>query len=785
MDRDGFLNTHRILGRNPLHAKPLALQLRVFTLTLILLGLIAQLIFAVLSWQQEKADLEADLASQTAFAASAVEHFFGDLGSSLGLLGESLQGQVWPSDPQRARALLQGFQAHHPEVASMVLFDATGRMRINTGLPVDAILPDLRQHPEILKALIQDMQSSAPYVIGRTQHGLVLDHWRIPVRHTVWQAGRPEFLLQASVRVERANLWQGLPLQKDLRLGILRDDGFQQYRWPDHDPESTHGLEAQDPLRQHLEKSLKQGSGVFESQLPEDGVDRLGAYMHVPELGLTVYLSLPKSLLWSRWWTRNALALLGFVLYSGLFLGMSRMILRREEQHSHSLLSQARRDALTGLPNRLAAHERLDQEIADRQAGGQFALLFLDLDGFKEINDNLGHAMGDRLLKQVATRLQQDLRRQETLARLGGDEFLIIQPGAGVREAARLARQMLDLLNPPFLLAEHRLQVGASIGISLYPQDGLDAGLLLKHADLAMYEAKRQGRNDFAHFSPLLEQRSRERLQLRQDLERALENGEFLLHYQPLVDMQTGRIIGAEALIRWQDPQKGLRSPAEFIPFAEESGLILPIGEWVMEEAFRQAQRWASQGLDLRVSINLSTRQFQSPSLILKLESLLQECPLARRHLELEITESAAMLDPRASIRTMNLLKSLNLRIAIDDFGTGYSSLSYLKHVPADVIKIDQSFVRDLIDDPDDAAIVRTIIALARCLGCECLAEGIETAEHFEALREMGCDYGQGYWMSRPLALPAFEELLQRNPCFMPADQNPLAGLSALLPRPG
>ncbi|MFZ5658402.1 MAG: putative bifunctional diguanylate cyclase/phosphodiesterase [Pseudomonadota bacterium] len=754
----------------PKFCNSFATLLRTATTTFLVLGLFALVVYGFLSWRQEKADLQNSLAIQANFVAASSEHFFASVSSGLDLLGQLLLERDVLQRPQDVLPLLGAFQSRHEEIASIVIFSSDGQMLANSATAPGSRLPDLRRHPDFLQALRADMQSPATYVVGRTQYGLVVRQWRIPLRHTVRDArNRPLLVLQASIPVNRqTELWRAIPLLPGTSIGLLRDDGYHQSRWPVPATTRLYTTKVNGPLLRAMR--THPSKGFYEGRVQSDGTERLGAYVRFPQQRLTAYVSVPKSLLWSRWWEHNALVLMGFFTYFSVFLGIARFVAQREEDHSRTLLAQARRDPLTELPNRLAAEEQLAHEVARaRRENSRFAVLFLDLDRFKDINDSLGHAFGDSILRQVAARLQHNLRDEDILARLGGDEFLAILPAAGAEEATQAAQRLLAVLDMPFPVDDRHFQLGASIGISLFPDDGRSAGTLLQHADAAMYEAKRRGRNNLVLFAEALGESSRQRLQLQQDLRRALEQQEFVLYYQPLVELAGGRVVGAEALIRWRDSQHGLRGPAEFIAYAEESGLILPIGAWVLQAACRQAQAWAAQGLDLQVAVNLSTRQFQDPEIVAKLRSILANSGVDPCRLELEITESAAMLDPEASIRTIGALKGLGLQIAIDDFGTGYSSLNYLKRIPADVIKIDQSFVRDLATDPDDAAIVRAIIGLAQTLGRRCLAEGIETAEHFQTLQRFGCDYGQGYWMSRPLPAAEFEALVLEQPCFLAA----------------
>ena len=455
--------------------------------------------------------------------------------------------------------------------------------------------------------------------------------------------------------------------------------------------------------------------------------------------------------------------------YVGVFTDISQI------KHAEARLEHlAHYDPLTELPNRLLAQLRLAHALEQAQRRHcKVGVLFIDLDQFKTVNDSLGHLAGDQLLRAIAQRLSERLRQQDTLARLGGDEFLIVLEGLQrPEEAATVAQTLIGLLTRPFTLlsSDQEIYLGASIGISLYPDDGLSVGELIQHADTTVYQAKAKGRNTYQFYTETLTRAAHERLDMESRLRRGLERGEFLLHYQPLVAVGDGRIIGAEALVRWQPPGEALVPPLRFIPLAEETGLIVALGEWVLRAACVQAQIWREAGLPpLLLTVNLSAQQFQQPGLIEQLRALLADTGLPATSLELEITESALMQQGQDAVAMLMALKDLGVRLAIDDFGTGYSSLAYLKRFPLDKLKIDQSFVRDIPNDPGDMGITAAIIALARTLRLEALAEGVETAEQLTFLREQGCDTYQGYLFSRPV--PAEEFALRlRTSWIIPAD---------------
>ena len=425
---------------------------------------------------------------------------------------------------------------------------------------------------------------------------------------------------------------------------------------------------------------------------------------------------------------------------------------------------QAHRDGLTGLANRNLLNDRLRHAIAYAQRYSHpIWVAFIDLDRFKVINESLGHKAGDLLLQQVAERLRGHIRLSETIARPGGDEFVLVLPqGATQPMTVVVVQRILDILAQPFKIEGHELFITASIGVATYPTDGLDGEALQKHAEIAMYRAKESGRNNFQFYRPQMNEEALERLRIEGNLRNAIERNEFVLHYQPQVDLKSGRIVGMEALIRWNHPELGMVPPARFISLAEETGLIVPIGAWVARTACLQAKAWQEAGLgELRIAINLSARQFFQRDLVQSIAAILEESGLAPEFLEIELTESMVMTDVDSAVMVLAALKALGIKIAIDDFGTGYSSLSYLKRFPIDVLKVDRSFVRDITSEVDDAAIVDSIISLAHNLRLQVIAEGVETLEQLVYLRDKGCDQVQGYYVSRPLPALAFAMMLQ------------------------
>ncbi|WP_227819928.1 putative bifunctional diguanylate cyclase/phosphodiesterase [Marinobacterium aestuarii] len=429
-------------------------------------------------------------------------------------------------------------------------------------------------------------------------------------------------------------------------------------------------------------------------------------------------------------------------------------VTRRENREAQKRLHfLANYDALTGLPNRVLFIDRLSHSLRMAQrSSGLVGVLYLDLDNFKDVNDSLGHNAGDTLLRTVADRLTQAVRTSDTVARLAGDEFTLILTNLEHRDdAAVAARKILEQLSQPLEVAEQALQIRASVGISVFPVDGTDSEELLRNADMSMYLAKQTGGSHYEFYRSEIGEKKAERLELLKALRRALEQREFVLHYQPQVELATGHIVGVEALLRWQCPERGLVSPEQFIPLAEESGLVVPLGEWVLRKACAQARIWRDTGYPpLRVAVNFSACQFRQKNLVDLVKTVLDENELPPECLEVEITESTLMQDTTASLKTLQELRACGISISLDDFGTGYSSLSYLKRFPVDALKIDRSFVRDIPQDTDDVAINSAIIAMAAKLNIRVIAEGVETLEQLNFLRTEGCAMVQGYYLQRP-----------------------------------
>jgi diguanylate cyclase (GGDEF)-like protein len=435
----------------------------------------------------------------------------------------------------------------------------------------------------------------------------------------------------------------------------------------------------------------------------------------------------------------------------------------QRKQAEAALEHQALHDALTDLPNRVLLHDRMQQAIrAAQRDGASVALLVMDVDRFKEVNDTFGHHIGDLLLKQLGERLGSALRGSDTIARLGGDEFAILLPTAAYEDARQIAQRLLQLLEQPFALGGLQLEIDASIGIALAPDHGSDADTLLRRADVAMYVAK-GGNSGYALYTVDRDEHSPMRLALVAELRRAIESDELSLYFQPKVNMDTGKVTCAEALVRWQHPRHGMLNPDLFVPIAEQTGLIRPLSRWVLNAALCQVNRWRQDGLDLSVAVNLSMRNLHDPEIVDMIRKLLTRWGVPPSGLTIEITESSLMADAARAMEVLNRVRAMGVSVSIDDFGTGYSSLAYLKRLPVHELKIDKSFVAHMANDENDAAIVRSTIGLAHELGLGVVAEGVEDRDTWELLSNVGCDVAQGYFISRPLPPLVLGEWLASN----------------------
>jgi len=450
------------------------------------------------------------------------------------------------------------------------------------------------------------------------------------------------------------------------------------------------------------------------------------------------------------------------VLWVAIWIALiiSTIVSRKLNRQQQDLVELANNDRLTGLPNRHQAHKLLNKAIKKASDSGEsVACIILDINRFKEINDALGHDLGDKLLQTMAERLQNALWQDDIITRFGGDEFALILKLSDENHITQIVHKISDLSDEPMIINRSPLLIETTLGVATYPKDGGDAESIMRKAEVAMYSARKLG-STFDYYRAEHDPRSRQRLQITAELQGAHEREELELHYQPQIDFQTGHVIGVEALCRWKHPQKGFISPMTFIPAAEETGIIVPMTKWVLQSSLQHCKQWNEQGHNLKVSVNLSARMLHNINLPGTIAEILRDSGLSAKHLELEITETALMIDPTAAVEILTLISGMGVQLSLDDFGSGYMSLSYLRNMPVDTIKIDMSFIRNMLIDDDDRTIVNTIIDLGHNLGCKVVAEGVENRDTYTALENMNCDAVQGYYISQPLPAKDFAKWL-------------------------
>jgi diguanylate cyclase (GGDEF)-like protein len=666
------------------------------------------------------------------------------------------------AEAARLRRLVRDFVRAFPDLSSVRAYGPDGNVlaRAASGPAPPEAAPSALQRVGRMTGL-RDAREAVD--IGRNVPCRDEAGWCIPIRRLIDRRdGQGPLVLEALLPVRAISArWQALELPGGASVGLLRGDHLHQARWPVPHPEHTYRKAAAGPLVAELRAHPERPAGAFQGVVHADGSRRIGAYNRLAGLPLTAYVARPAAALWRVWWDNNWPVLLSFGLYLGLLGGVSHLITRRERRHSQELRALSRVDAMTGLANRLGFEAALSEALArTRRRQGSLAVLNVDLDGFREINDRFGHDGGDAVIRALAERLDATTRSGDLVARRGADEFTILAWDVDGEGAADLAQRLLERVHEPLVVAGEGVTLSASLGIALFPDNaGEQAMDLQQQADSAVQAVKADGGGAYRFYAREMGEAIQQRLRLKQEVVRAWEEGEFEVFYQPLYRLADYRLVGAEALLRWRDPGKGLRSPAEFIPVAEETGLIVTLGEWALRQAGWRLQGWRAEAAGaLSLSVNVSPRQFYDPALVANVRRVLADTGVPPASLTLEITESLAMAEEHGAPETLHALKRLGVRIAIDDFGTGYSSLSYLEALPVDVLKIDRSFVRRL-DQPQTRSVVTAILQLADTLGLTCLAEGIETAEQEAALAELGCELGQGFFYGPPLPAAEFGDV--------------------------
>lgn len=750
-------------------------NLRIGFFSMALLLVVLGAVFAWRSWQAEKEHELLYLSAIVEITGNSLDAYFESHGRALRQLGDELSGAGSPAGNGRMQALLQHFKDASPDILHVNVISVAGDMLLSDGVAAGSGLPFVGD-VESFRVAVNDLATRPGLNVGRALKVRRGEEWSLPLRYGIRDDdGKVRYILAATLPLGRQQtFWRNVPLPPRSAIGLLRDDGFMVSRYPapqTMDFEEIYGKPRNGKLMDYLRENDFPLRGVTEGFNSVAKADYLFAFHRLAHFPLTVFVSTPIANIQAKWWRQTQFSLLlgGLLLIGGY--GVYRWASRRQlawelerERNDERIQYLAHHDPLTELPNRRLAQDRLRQAVAyaDRQ-GSKAAMLFLDLDNFKGINDSLGHSVGDALLKEVTGRLQHCLRPTDTLSRQGGDEFLIII--GDVREAETvvgIAETVLAAMEPSFAIEGNELSSSLSIGIAIYPDDGRDFETLLRKADTAMYTAKASGRNTYRFFTEHMNLDADERLRIRHWLRQGLEHDHFVLHYQPQMDLASGAIVGAEALVRLQHPMAGLIPPGRFIAVAEDSGLIIPIGNWVLREACRQLAAWQAAGWrHLGIAVNLSAAQFRRGDLEQCVTEALAEWGLDPRSLELELTESILIEDAEQVLATVHRLQGYGVRFSIDDFGTGYSSLAYLKRFNVDKLKIDQSFIRGVLDDPEDAAIVHAIIQMARSLGIRTIAEGVEDDATVDFLRGQHCDEAQGYRLGRPMPAAEFAAFLE------------------------
>ena len=726
------------------------------------------------SWQTEKAHELLYLSSLVEITGKSLDGYFAGHARRLHQLGADILATGHPVVSKETRVLLGRAKDGDADFLHVNLSLPDGHMMVADDVEPGRPLPFVGGS-ESFKLALRDIDAGEEFNIGRA---LIAGHggqWVIPLRLGARDdSGRLRFILSATLPLARQqSFWQDVPLPAGSALGLLRDDGYMISRYPTPkaiDYAEAYGKPRTGRLREYLVENRFPQRGVTEGYNSVAKADYLFAFHRLSAYPLTVFVSTPLANVKGKWLGQAQFSgiLLLFLLGGGylVYHWSSRQLLAWDAEraaHEAKVEFLAQHDPLTALPNRLLAEDRFQQAVAfAEREHAKVALLFLDLDNFKSINDSLGHEVGDALLKDVTGRLGQCLRRTDTLSRQGGDEFLVILADLRNPDSInRVVESLLEQLKAPFDIERHQLATTVSIGVAIYPDDGHEFGTLLRKADTAMYNAKSAGRNTYRFFTEQMNIDADERLRIRNWLNQALDHDGFMLHYQPQVDLAGGAIVGIEALIRLQHPLVGTVLPGRFISVAEDSGLIVPMGDWVLRQACRQAAAWRAAGWPgLVIAVNISAVQFRRGDLEKSVMAALAESGLPAVNLELELTESLLIENAEYVLATIRKLKGHGVRFSIDDFGTGYSSLAYLKRFSVDRLKIDQSFVRDLLADPEDAAIVRAIVQMAHTLGVVTIAEGVEDDATRILLREMGCREAQGYFFGRPMSADNIGEYL-------------------------
>ncbi|RMG49596.1 MAG: EAL domain-containing protein, partial [Gammaproteobacteria bacterium] len=744
--------------------------LKLLFLILLLSYMAAYVLFAVYTWFDTIGDQGERLDFRSSMLAAATDDLLYHYEGLLRLTGQSALHAGVLEDPERARDLIERVLAENPALAGYGLARPDGQLLIVSGIPPGNPLPNLARQPQSRETFLHALKRQT-LSVGRSYWFPLLKKWVMPLRLPIRDhAGKPVLVAASGFALTSPELsWNRLLLPEGHELLLVRDDGHLQFLRPfrptgPDDPLFERPLDK--GFMQALHRSEREGRAVF----TEQGLCRSTP---IKRYELHAAICAPLGGILQEWVQRMAIPSAVFLVFLGIGLGVYRMtrrmdIERQEEQRHHEahLSWLAEHDSLTGLPNRVLLEDRLNQALHHaRREQRRLGIMLADLDNFKRINDGLGHQIGDRLLMQVAERLSELTRASDTVARFGGDEFvLLIEQIEDRSDLIGIADKILAGFREPFVIDDHQLNATISLGIALFPGDGETAESLIQSADTALYEAKALGRDRFMFYAEELNTRTRRYLQLEAALRCALDRDEFHLHYQPQIALDRDEVIGVEALLRWDSPELGSISPAEFIPVAEDTGLIRNLGNWVMAHALEEIARIEQlTGRTLVLAVNVSALELRGPDFLERVHGHVEQSGRPPERLEVEITEGVLVGQHTRAPELLQALHELGVRLAIDDFGTGYSSLAYLSNLPIDTLKVDQSFVRNLLQDPGNAVLTRTIIAMGHSMGLKVVAEGVEDHDTLGFLRKHRCDMAQGYYFARPMPAAALLEFLQGN----------------------
>ena len=720
--------------------------------------------YAIQTWHKVGDDADEKLHFIDRLLIHTTDEVFSHNQSILRVVGERLLEINAVEYPERGRSLVEHLLRLNPQMAGFGLVRADGQLLLVSGIKPGEKLPSLMAQSESARSFQQALGASGMN-IGRTYYLPLLQRWITPLRVAIPDArGAVPLVMSLGIDIDSPDTtWNALQLPDGIEVRILREDGYWQFVKPLAASERTQVYNAQ--AETSWVQAVHNGSGSADEQLHHhtyDLGDRIGLGTWLPRWKFHTLVTVPRSALIAEYQQRMAipLTLLVLLLFAGIFL--YRNLVRQQRIYEMQLIERAHYDSLTGLPNRLLVMDRLEHALdAAARDSSKVMLVFIDLDHFKRINDSFGHLVGDDLLRQCAERFNRILRAGDTIARLGGDEFLIVLPDIDTLDSVEsVVHKIQQVFEQPFLIGHREIFSTCSIGLAGYPDDGATADLLLKAADTALYKAKDAGRNTHRFYSQQMNSEAERRMEIESALRYALENDELGLLYQPQVELESGRWTGCEALLRWNSSLLGEISPVEFIPVAEESGLIRPIGDFVLQEACRDLARIrAVTERHFSMAVNLSAVQLHQQDLPEAISRLLQQHHLDVEWLELEITEST-MVENGEQLERLHALGS---RIAVDDFGTGFCSLGYLQRFPVTTLKIDRSFVMNIENNQDEAKLVNAIVNLGISLQLDVVAEGIETKAQLDYLYESGCRLGQGYYFSKPIALELLLEKLQQH----------------------